>query len=358
VSVDQSVKPDESRQPLISLRDLRFQFAPRYRVVWISLAGLVILCLASAPSVFHTDSMTLVTALAGVLAIAAAGQLLVVIAGGIDLSVPAVITLAAGIIVHQTNAHNSSLAGAVVLALVVSGAIGLTNGLLVAVGKLNAVIVTLAMAGTIAGVTLLWLGTSFSDSGNVPPNLASFANKHVGFLSVVGIIALVLIAVLALTMRSTRPGRSYVAAGTNRVAAEIIGIRVIAYEVFGYTFAGVLYGVAGIFLAGLLTSPDQTVGSAYQLTTIIAVALGGASLAGGPASLMCTLAGCFFLSLLSQYLQTKSFSAGVSGVVNGVVLIVAVALVTAGSGGRMQRIASWPARMLKRGSAGEQAETG
>jgi ribose/xylose/arabinose/galactoside ABC-type transport system permease subunit len=73
---------------------------------------------------------------------------------------------------------------------------------------------------------------------------------------------------------------------------------------------------------------------------------------------MCTLAGCFFLSLLSQYLQTKSFSAGVSGVVNGVVLIVAVALVTAGSGGRMQRIASWPARILKRGSAGEQAETG
>jgi ribose transport system permease protein len=319
-------------------RDLAFRFAPRYRVVWLALAALVILCLASGPAVFHTDSMTLVTALAGVLAIAAAGQLLVVMSGGIDLSVPAVITLAAGIIVHQTNAHNGQLAGAIVLALAVSAGVGLTNGLLVAVAKLNAVIVTLAMSGAIAGVTLLWLGTSFSDSGNVPPGLASLCSKHVGFLNVIGIIAIVLVAVLALVMRNTRVGRSYIAAGTNRVAAEIIGIRVVWYEIAGYLLAGVLYGVAGIFLAGLLTSPDATVGSAYQLTTIIAVALAGASLAGGPASLICTIGGCFFLSLLSQYLQTKNFSAGVSEVTNGVVLVVAVAMVTVGSGGRMQRL--------------------
>ena len=88
----------------------------------------------------------------------------------------------------------------------------------------------------------------------------------------------------------------------------------------------------------MLTTPDQTLGSAYQLSTIIAVALGGAALAGGPASLTCTIGGCLFVSLLDQYLQAKSFSGGVSQIVNGVVLIVAVALVTAGSGRRLRAL--------------------
>jgi len=355
MSVEQAMPAAQPPPRSNAARDLAFRFAPRYRVVWLALAALIILCLVSKPAVFHTDSLTLITALAGVLAIASAGQLLVIMSGGIDLSVPSVMTLAAGIIVHHTNAHNGQLMGAIILALVVSAGIGLLNGLLIAVAKLNAVIVTLAMAGAIAGVTLLWLGTSFSNSGNVPANLASFCSKHVGFLSLVGIVALVLVVALALIMRTTRVGRSYIAAGTNRVAAEIIGIRVTWYEIAGYVFAGVLYGVAGIFLAGLLTSPDATVGSAYQLTTIIAVALGGAALNGGPASLIGTMAGCAFLSLLSQYLQTSNFSAGVSGVTNGVVLVVAVAMVTAGSGGRLQRWVSLPSQLARRRTNGGSA---
>jgi ribose transport system permease protein len=317
-------------------RDLAFRFAPRYRVVWIALTALVILCLATGPEVFHTDSLTLVTALAGVLAIASAGQLLVIMAGGIDLSVPAVMTLAAGVVVHQTNALDGRLAGAIVEVIAITGAIGLINGLLVAVLRLNAMIVTLAMSGAVTGVTLLWMGTSFSNSGNVPPALAKLCERHAGFLSLLAIIAVVLIVLLAVTLRSTRLGRNYVAAGTNRTAAEIIGIRVVYYEVGGYVLAGVLYGVAGLFLAGLLTSPDSTVGQAYQLTTIIAVALGGAALAGGPASLLCTMGGCLFLSLLAQYLQSQNYSGGVSEITNGVVLVVAVAMVTAGSGGRLR----------------------
>ena len=75
----------------------------------------------SAPEVFQTNSMSLVTGLTGVLAIASAGQLLVIMSGGIDLSVPAVMTFAAAIIVHQTNGANGSLVGAIVLAVVLCG---------------------------------------------------------------------------------------------------------------------------------------------------------------------------------------------------------------------------------------------
>lgn len=321
-------------------RDLAFRFAPRYRVVWIALAALIILIAATASEVFRTDSLTLVTALAGVLAIASAGQLLVIMSGGIDLSVPAVVTFAAAIIVHQTEGANGRLAGAVVEVIAITAGIGLIIGVLVAVVRLNAMIVTLAMNGVITGVMLLWIGTTFSTTGQVPPNLSDLTARDVGFLSVVGIIALAIILLLALVLRSTAVGRSYVAAGTNRVAAEIIGIRVVFYEVGGYMLAAIFYGIAGIFLAGLLTTPDFTVGDAYQLTTIIAVALGGAALAGGPASLLCTMAGCVFVALLQQYLQAQSYSAGVSQLVNGLVLILAVALVTAGSGGRIRQLTS------------------
>jgi ribose transport system permease protein len=321
-------------------RDLRlnlsFRFAPRYRVVWIALAALFILALVTANQVFNEQSLRLVTALAGVLAIASIGQLLVIMSGGFDLSVPAVMTFAASVIVHQTNASNGALAGAILEALAFSAGIGLLNGLLIAVARLNAMMVTLAMNGIVTGVMLLWIGSTFSASGRVPPNLAQLASDHVAFLSVLGIIAIVFICTVAMVLRSTRLGRSYVAAGTNGLAAEIIGIRVVYYQLGGYLTAGLLYGVAGIFLAGLLASPDITAGSAYQLSTIIAVALGGAALTGGPASLLCGGAGSLFVVLLQQYLQDKGYSAGVSQVINGLVLILAVALVTAGRGRRVR----------------------
>jgi ribose transport system permease protein len=316
--------------------DIAFRFAPRYRVVWVALLALVVLIIIGAREVFRTDSMSLVTALAGVLAIASAGQLLVIMSGGIDLSVPAVMTFAAAIMVHQSNGANGRLGGAVLEVIAVCALIGLVNGTLVAFLRLNAMIVTLAMSGVITGVMLLTIGTTFSNTGQVPPDLAKLAARHAGFLSVVAIIAIGIILVLALLLRSTSPGRSFVAAGTSRVAAEIIGVRVAWYELGGYVLAAILYGTAGVFLAGLLTTPDFTLGDPYQLSTIIAVALGGAALAGGPASLLCTTGGCLFVALLGQYLQAKSYSGGVSQITNGVVLILAVALVTAGAGGRFR----------------------
>jgi len=93
-----------------------------------------------------------------------------------------------------------------------------------------------------------------------------------------------------------------------------------------------LYMGAGLMLAGLLHTPDYTLGRPYQLGSIIVVALGGASLAGGPASLLSIAGAAFFLVTLDQYLQVKGYSAGVREVVNGVILVTAVALAMVGTG--------------------------
>ena len=289
---------------------------------------MIALCLIAAPAAFHTDSIRFIFALAGVLAIASTGQLLVVMLGGIDLSVPAVMTFSGAIVVSQSNSQNGKLTQAIVLAIVIAVAIGLINGLLVAVVKLNALIVTLAMAGVVLGTSLLWVGPNYSSTGTVPDSLGTFANHNVGPISVIAFIGVAVIVAVGVTLRSTRAGRAYVASGTNPTAARVIGIRVVAYEVSGYVIAAALYAIAG-----LLRNPNSSLGAPYQLQTIIAVALGGASLGGGPASVVGTLAACLFLGFVTQFLTLKGYSGGVSELVNGALLLIAVMLVSLGARG-------------------------
>lgn len=317
------------------LHSLPFRFRASYRLVWFALGVLLLACALTGPDVFHEASIRIATGLAGVLALASAGQALVIIGGGIDLSVPAIMTLCAGIVVKQTQGEDSALVTAVMEAILVGGLLGLVNGLLVSLLRISALIVTLAMTGIITGATLVWAGVSFSPTGKVPPTLSDLGGAHLGPVSTIGIASFVLLGVLAWLLRHTRLGWTYVAVGTNKVAADIIGVRVRRYEIAGYAVAGVMYAVAGITLGCIIVNPDYSLGGSYQLETIIAVALGGAALAGGPASLLCTGAACLFLAVLDQYLAVRGFTAGVNQVANGVVLLVSVAVVSMASTGRL-----------------------
>jgi ribose transport system permease protein len=310
------------------IRSMAFLFPLRYRVVWIAVAALLVLAAVSGRATFNHSSLTLVTALTGVLIIGSVGQLLVIMVGGIDLSVPAVMTLAAAIIVKETNGHNGDLFVAILETIAVGGIIGLLNGVLVARLRLNAMIVTLAVNGSVLGGLTWWTGTSFSVSGQVPRALANFATGGAGWLSSIFIVAVVLVILIALMLRRTRLGRRIIAAGANPAAARVIGVRVKALQVGAYVLAGVLYAIGGVLIAGYLGTPDNTVGASYQLQTISAVAIGGAALGGGPSSVACTAAGAFFLVLLNQYLDIKGASGGVSVLLQGLVMVIAVAMVT------------------------------
>jgi ribose transport system permease protein len=314
-----------------TMRNLRYRFPARYRVVWIAVAALIILSAIIAPAVLRTESLKLVSALAGVLALAALGQLLVMMQGGIDLSVPAIVTVSAAVTVKEASSHG--LTTIIVMALAVALVAGLINAILVTIVKLNAVIVTLATAGIYTGLLLLWAGTTFSASGEVPKDLAKFTSHSVASISVVAIVAIAVILIVAFLLRSTRLGRRFVAVGSNPTASRVVGIHPVRHQIAAYTLAALLYGVGGILLAGYLVRPDTTVGGPYQLTTIVAVALGGAALGGGPASVTGTAGAAVFVVMLDQFLAVKGIDAGLRVVLQGVALIVAVALVTSTSGG-------------------------
>ena len=325
---------------------VRFRFPPAYRVVWIALVLLVLACVVLAPAALNTISLRIVTALTGVLIVATLGELLVMTTGGIDVSAGAIMTLAAVIMVKTTNGLDSRMWPVAGVALLVCLAAGLANGVAVAVLRINALIVTLSMAGILSGAVLVWAGTNFSSSGQTPATLQSLTHKTVGPVSLIVIIALVLGVATSAALHGTRRGRGLVAVGCNPAAARALAMPVISYQVFSYAVAGGLYGIAGIILGGFLRQPDVSLGDPYQLVTIVAVALAGVSLTGGASSVLSIFAACFFLTLLNEFLAVKSYSAGVQVMTQGLVLIAAVALVTAGGGRRF--LPAWSARAVSK----------
>ena len=307
--------------------DLKYRFPARYTASWGALALLIVVAAVVAPASLHGASISLVTALAGVLAIAAFGQMLVVMLGAIDLSVPAIMAASAGVVVHY-DTPGSNLPVVLLGALAVAVVISVMNGVFISVLRLNAIIVTLAMFGIVSGAITLWTGTSFSLTDQAPNSLQNLATSTVLNVNVCFLIALAIAVALAAVLSRTRPGRSVAAIGSNRRAARALGVRTLRMELVTFAVVGLLYGVAGVLLAGFIGTPDVSIGSPYQLATITAAAIAGSTFSGGPASVASVLIASIFLQLLNQSLAIKGFSAGAQVIAQGVALVVAVAAIT------------------------------
>lgn len=294
--------------------------ASRYIPVWIALVLLLLLALLIAPGTLSRASFSAVLPLTTFLAVAALGQMLVIMTGGIDLSVPGVMSFAAMVSVGVAGGSDEKLVQALATALVVSGLIGLVNGLVIGVLKLNPVIVTLAVGQVVRGLVVTYAAGVANESA-VPDNLSNWATtQFLGFNWIfwVGIFATLLMTLL---LRYTEAGRRFQSVGANPLAAWITGIRVNIYVVFAYVGAGLLYGLSGILLAGFIRSPSLSLGDPYLLAPIAVVIIGGASLTGGLASAASTWAAAFFLTLLNQMLRVLGLSSALQFVAFGVVII-------------------------------------
>lgn len=314
------------------LTDLKYRFPGRYMAGWGALVLLLVVVAATVPAALGGNSIRAVSGLAGVLALAAFGQMLIVMLGAIDLSVPAIMAASAGIVVHY-GVEGASLAPVFLAALVVAALISTINGALISLLRLNPLIVTLATFGIVTGVILLWTGVSFSLTGRAPASLTAFALWSVLNLNACFLIAIVVAVILAGILNRTRAGRQVAAVGSNRRAARALGVRVTLVEISTFTAAGLLYGVAGVLLAGFVGTPNSTVGAPYQLATVTAIAIAGAILSGGPSSVATVVAASLFLQLLDQALIIAGLSAGARVIIQGVALAIAVAAITLGQYG-------------------------
>ena len=275
--------------------------------------------------------------------ILALGQMLVIMVGGIDLSMAAAISLQANILVGVSKGANDRLGIAVLTVIVVAIAIGFVNGVLVAVVELNPLIVTLSMKFILDGLTSEYrLG--IANNSKVPNSLADvvidkFFGVSKAFWAVVG-----LTLVVSVMLRSSTAGRRFQTVGANRRAAWMAGIHVRTYVILAYIGASVAAGLGAILLSGLVQSPGATPGTPYLLGPVAAVVLGGAALSGGLASPLVDVGGRVLHPDSPQMLSILGLDAAYRNVVFGLAIVLGMLI----SG---DRIADVIGRLILRSSA-------
>jgi ribose transport system permease protein len=297
-----------------------FVVASRYMPVYIALLVLVIVAWIWAPATLGRVAMRAIAPYGAVLGIAALGQMLVIMTGGIDLSVPGTMSLAAVIMVGVGDGSNENIPLAVATAIVVAVVVGLVNGILIGGLKLNALITTLAVGLIVVGVVNRY-GSTFPVQSPVPPGLSDWTSSRVLGVSPVFWVGAAITIVLILGLRYTAVGRRFQVVGANPVASHVVGVRVNLNQILVYVVAAVFYAIAGVALAGLIRNPGVAVGTQYLLGPIAAVVIGGASLTGGLASPLSTFVAALFLTGLNQMLRTMGLPTSLRFVVFGLVII-------------------------------------
>jgi len=288
-------------------------------------AALVLLCTALAlmqPRFLTAGNLQNVLSQVMVLGIIAIGQTLVILTGGIDLSVggiAAVSTMTGGLVMMEYG----TAAGALVM-LLTGLVVGTVNGVLVSYVKLAPFIVTLGTVSVTESVTYV-ISDGRSLTG-LPADFSWWGKGELGGIRVYVYIFVVLYVLGHVLLTRTKPGRFIYAIGSNSEAARLSGIDVARYQVLPYAITGVLCALAMMIEVSRLGAIDPNTGSGFELSTIAAVVIGGTSLMGGRGSVAGTLIGIFLIGVLQNGLNILGVNAFWQGTALGTVIILAVVL--------------------------------
>ena len=262
-----------------------------------------------------------------IVAIGALGMTLIIVSGGIDLSVGSVVALTS-VWAAQLVLARVSPALVVVATVVMGGLIVAVNGAIVAVFRMTPFIVTLGMMGVVRGAAK-WMGNN--QTVNPPDNpvnslmALSFPQRLLPLP--IGVwVAAALAALMAVVLRRTVFGRYIFAIGSNEATARLCGIRVPLHKVFIYSLAGLFFGLAGLMQFSRLTQGDPSVAIGLELDIIAAVVIGGASLSGGTGSIFGSLIGALMMAVLRNGSNQMGWPTYMQEIIIGVVIVLAVGL--------------------------------
>lgn len=269
---------------------------------------------------FSQTTLSTMTPPVGILMLVATGQAFVISTGGIDLSLPATMALMGAIVLKQSGGQSGQLVGALATCAIACVIIGLANGILVEVMRLNSLVVTLAVAQLVFGCTQIYRG-NVPPIQRIPDNLSNWASAGAGGVSYILVLAGILAVITTYVLHRTVIGRRLVAGSTSGRAAVLSGVRAPLYRIAAYVIAALIYGLGGLLAAGFVQIPDLTLGDPYLLTSVVGVVLGGAVLTGGRVSPVATVMGAIFIAVLDFDLRVKGLSAGPRMIVQGAVLV-------------------------------------
>lgn len=282
------------------------------------------------PDFLKADNLLNIANQISVIAILAVGVTLVILTGGIDLSVGSLLALAAvsstWLVREQfggTDAQATGMATAGLLAILLCGAVGACNGLMVTRFGIPPFIVTLAVMLVASG-----LAFTLAEGQSVyqVPDAFVWLGRGTGLLGLPNAVLLTggLFVAAHLLLNHTRLGRQLYAVGGNREAALISGVPVQRVLGFAYTASGLLAGLGGVVMASQLKSGSPTYGSMYELYVIAAVVVGGASLSGGRGTMAGTLTGALIIAVIQNGMNLTNVESYTQKVVLGLVILGAV----------------------------------
>lgn len=305
----------------------RFQslFALGLMVLALSLASDKFLTVDNGMNVLRQISINLCLSI---------GMTLIILSGGIDLSVGSVLALAgavaAGLLKHGVALTRLDVLiqftafGAVVAGVAVGLACGWFNGWVITRFRLPPFVATLGMLSIARGLTMLWTG-GFPITG-LGPTFGYIGTGHWAGLPMPVWISAGLVALFVLISRRTRFGRHLYAVGGSERAARLSGLNVNRLKRRVYMLGGGLAGMAGLLVTARLDSATPNAGFSYELDSIAAVVIGGTSLAGGRGSVTGTVLGCLIIGVLNNGLVLLEVSPFWQQVIKGAVILVAVAI--------------------------------
>jgi ribose transport system permease protein len=287
--------------------------------------GLLVLCAvlwALTPHFLTVSNLLNIAQQTSINAIVAAGMTFVILSGGIDLSVGSIVALSGVALGALWQGNQPPMLPGVLLALAVGTLSGLTNGVLISIGRLPPFIATLGMMSVARGAALMF--TEGRPISGFEEHFRWIATGNLGFVPAPIIVTLVVYAVAHVVLTRTTFGRYVYAIGGNEEATRLSGVAVRFHKTAIYGVSGALSAVAAIVLTARLNSAQPIAGMMYELDAIAATVIGGTSLSGGSGSLAGTLVGALIMGVLRNGLNLLGVSSFLQQIVIGGVIVGAV----------------------------------
>ena len=257
------------------------------------------------------------------LAFVALGQTVVIITGGIDLSLDATIALTSSLLSGVVNGRADLAAPMIVAVLAIGITIGLVNGALILALRVHPLIITLAVAAVIQGFALLY---TLMPIGSMPDGFDSFAFDRLFGIPIGAIVAVLLFGLVGFILIYTRLGRRIFALGGEPIAARLVGIPVNWVVLFVYGLSGLCASLTGIYLVSRLGIGNPTGDTNFNLASITPVILGGTPLTGGRGGVLGTLLGVLLVQTLNNVLNFLDVSTFYQWMIQGLIVIAAVSI--------------------------------
>lgn len=256
------------------------------------------------------------------LGIIAAGQMIVILTGNIDLSVSWTLNLSAVVATAVAGGRNEMLLPAVVVGLGIGGIVGLLNGIGVAYLRIPSMVLTLGMNTLLKGVMVFYTGSA-PQFQQTPELLSFIATEIIGGVIPISLLVWAAVSILnSFVLQRSLLGRKTYAVGNNELAAYLSGIRTSRVLVSAFVLSGVLNALAGLLIAGNAGRSFNEMGEAYLLPAIAAVVIGGTSILGGSGRYIGTIAGVLIIRLLDSGLSVMQIPPAARSIIFGLVILV------------------------------------